>query len=271
MPVTDIVRTTLMGQACIQKTMRNSKEAWILQKLENVGFPAPRILEVVQQKSSDGDLLLMEEIPGPHLETVPNRFFQAIDLCLKIQKLDFQTGVASITSESLLYDLQTGFVMEEIGEIFRWNEDKMTPLIQMYQETVSKGPLYEPLQFSHGDFHPRNLIVSHGQVIAIDWEKAGFHSIFQDIYALLHMCYPEREASLTSSFQKQLFLNYMQKCDSKWWEHYCSFVMINRFCELMHISRDVRNHSRNLLGLLLQADTVYDELTQINKLKVAPL
>lgn len=63
----------------------------------------------------------------------------------------------------------------------------------MYRQTLLRMQQWEnlPTVIVHGDCHPRNAIqTSSGEVVLIDWEKAGIGPAVLDIGALLLRCHP---------------------------------------------------------------------------------
>ncbi|UOF89510.1 aminoglycoside phosphotransferase family protein [Fodinisporobacter ferrooxydans] len=244
----------------IHKVTRSENEGEVLRYLTNKNFPVPRFIRIERLDDCNSNLV-MEYIHGPHLEVCPSFYERAFALIVKIHELSFKTNILPITTNSIYASLMKGPDLKEICEVFLWPKDRILMIAHIWQFVDIMGPASEPVIFSHGDYHPRNIIIRDDDVIAIDWENAGYHSIFQDLYTLIHACYPDKRASLLPKERARLFhLFSKQYMDSRLLDGYRTFYLLNRLLELVYISDDLKNSRREEEMLRMQGETVFYDL-----------
>jgi tRNA A-37 threonylcarbamoyl transferase component Bud32 len=256
----EVVRIEKEGQTYIQKLVRGRNEAHILVELEKIQFPAPRLLEERQLVGDEWQLLL-SNIEGSHLETKPEAYPQAMKLIERCWDLELSSILPSITSQSIYYQLIEGPSFKEVCSTLLWSEDRVEPFVKWSEYLLAKVPALETLVFSHGDYHPRNILVTNEGIVPIDWEKAGYHSIYQDLYALIGMSYPDADASLIPSVQKRMLHAFHHpKLTLNWMNDYLHFVKLNRLLEITSIAKDILLQNRDQDRLLLQAETIWNQI-----------
>lgn len=251
------------GHACVRKVLRDQAEADILECLARDGFPVPRVMDLRQE--DDGLVMYMEDLGVDTLEVQPQHYIEAIALLHTVRRqiLPYAAGQGVLSTDRLRGIVAERLVIADLCTQFGWGASEEALLADTWSRVQAEGVYGEPLVASHGDYHPQNLIVRDGRVHVIDWEKAGLHSIYQDVYALLDMCYPDPRACLTRPARDALLATAWEELGAEASAAgYDTFVRLNRLFELVQIAGDLERGARNRERLLLQGAFVRADLAR---------
>lgn len=149
-------------------------EAMIQNMLNERGIPTPRAhLSSKDMSILGGSFLVMEYIEG---ETVdPGDDSDILNLAARTQATLHQIDGKPVSEEILAlgHSLESHSIEGRIDWLLR-RAQKHPELQELFQWLVDNKPeLPERLSMVHGDFHPMNMLVKDGEVVAIlDW--SGF-------------------------------------------------------------------------------------------------
>lgn len=161
--------------------------AAVLQLLEYHHYQAPCVIEGIDGAdvgmSQGWKMVMTTLIEGNPIEYTPEH----------LRALGATLGrLHMVPPHSWLHALHVG--KETLHHLIT---EKIPPHLQeqceMYRQTLLRMQQWEnlPTVIVHGDCHPRNAIqTSSGEVVLIDWEKAGIGPAVLDIGALLLRCHP---------------------------------------------------------------------------------
>jgi aminoglycoside phosphotransferase (APT) family kinase protein len=175
-----------------------AREARIMAALAPTDVPAPKILGVAQDPEiSDVPLVLMEFIDGQAVDTMeiaeslaPQRRRQ-IGVSLpatlaKIHAVDIDAvGLSDLASHKPYAHRQ---LKRWAGQWERSKTRELPELDDLTRRLVAAAPEQRELSLVHGDFHLRNVMVSHdsGAVIGVlDWELSTLGDPLADMGTLL--------------------------------------------------------------------------------------
>ena len=132
----------------------------------DLGYPAPRVLLAAADSAAVGaPFLLMERLPGRTLLETRKLGMGTVlaDLQLRLHALD-SAPLAHVLGPAVTLD---GY-LEALGHrIERGALDGLAPLLAWLR---MHRPADGALAICHGDFHPQNVLVERGEVVAVlDW------------------------------------------------------------------------------------------------------
>lgn len=239
----------------------------------------------VQSTDDPGWVMVYIENAGErHLETVPEAVPRALELLRQIWALDMNEGWLTRSSEQAphihapicLQTLQAGiqatFRVDTVAAALRCTKAQRQMLAEAVEVALVIQTEADRLVPAHGDYHPRNILVRQGpgpegQLLVIDWEYAGQHSVYRDIYALIDMCYPDATACLTMAAADRLRLAALVQAQqfhglnpATLHAGYETFALLERLVECQQIGSDIQSGRRERVGLDAQATYVLYDL-----------
>lgn len=144
-------------------------EAEIGRMVQAAGVPAPKVYDVIAENGRRG--LVYERIDGPSLL----RAIQASPLRMKKYVREMARLHADIhRCSSPELPRQKEYLTQAIQVSHELLGDRMEAILE-YLETLPEG-----IQVCHGDFHPDNVLLSAGQLVAIDWTNAHSGNPLED-------------------------------------------------------------------------------------------
>ncbi len=267
----EVTRTLYRGTSCIRKQTRDDHEAIILPILYELGVPCPKL--IAREQTEEGSFIFIEDLGHEHLETNPGYFDQAIELLAQIRMLPnhpkfeavqpAHSFPAAITTQQL-YSRLTSWEYKCLASLFPWEYSQLKVIQDAFSWITAQGSFNEPLCFSHGDYHPLNLMLRGESIVPIDWERAGFHSIYLDVYSLLFLGYLDQKACLLPQTRKRLIEHFVQQSTLPiTMQGFTTFHLLHRLVELKHVSEDLASGYRDKAGLILQADMIWHDIKQV--------
>lgn len=297
---------TTSGGQTIVKRMRTQEWQRLQQVTELCGSGlqpfVPAILDVMPTDDAGWVSVRMEHVGHRHLETVPTAFAGALALLSRIKKLDMAGAVQSdldtaksggpatsarvpICLRSLQREIELTFQVDKVAAVLGCTGGQRRMLDEALEVGLKLSVTDDALVPAHGDFHPRNILVrrslragaayAHATDLAsdhlfvIDWEYAGMHSIYRDIYALIDMCYPEATVCLTGAAAAALRVTALADAErflgvgpGSLRSGYEAFNLLERLVECRQIAADIKTARRARVGLQHQAEYVLRDLAR---------
>lgn len=255
------------GTPAIWKTMRHQEWENLL-LMQDQPISVPRIL-ATRPGGEDGVVqVCMEDVGQTHLETEMTRFPQALEVLKQIRQLPFLENEQSITIESLQKEVRDTVDAEQTSRQLGCSDEQRQLLIaaQSLYDGGIEGQ-QDWLVPAHGDLHPRNILMKGDELVVIDWEWAGQHSVFRDIYALADMCYPDADAFPLDDVRGQIRNQALRQAEVELGlstrtldAGYEVFLFFERLLECRNIAGDLATARRPSLGLVHQAMFVLGDL-----------
>jgi N-acetylmuramate 1-kinase len=212
--------------------------------LENLGLPVPRIYRHDEEES----LLLLEDLGDDLLEAVVYRlgiidsrplYEEAVDLLLEMGRTT--AGLSSgCTAFSLAFDLTK--LMDEmhffITHFVRAHSRQTPPdsackSLEEFFLGICTKLASEPRRFTHRDYHARNLILSDGRLVMIDFQDARMGPAQYDLASLLRDSY----VTLPEPLVEDLIVRYYEGMEKAGQESLARFRYI---FDLMSLQRNIK-------------------------------
>ncbi|WP_027858133.1 aminoglycoside phosphotransferase family protein [Marinobacterium jannaschii] len=165
----------------------------IADSLQRQGIRVPEVIAAAAEQGlmlleDLGDSLLLDQL---NPQTATGHYRDAIDLLLKLQACD-------APQEHLLPDYDGAFLQRELDLMPEWFLAallglEIDPSEQKMLDAVSglllNSALEQPQVLVHRDYHSRNLMLSHEQLVMIDFQDAVHGPLSYDLVSLLRDCY----------------------------------------------------------------------------------
>ena len=121
--------------------------------------------------------------------------------------------------------------VREIQSAIDDNRPELGKITGKYARFVEKNlPSNLPISFSHGDFHPINILWGEDEIISvIDWEFCGYKHEIYDLANLLGCIGSEDPKNLESEFATTLINNMKKVYSDKSIEHLNVYILALRF------------------------------------------
>jgi len=156
-------------------------EFTVLKQLDGLGYPVPTVLHLEQNSSPLGrPFIIMERIEGCQLwdmlpDAPPDRQHELMHMFSKLfvdlHQLDwtkaFPAPSGSDTKDP--HSFIRAWLERHTENISRFQKEELMPVVDWLESHLQDIPVGK-LSFTHGDFHPGNILVDDsGRPFVIDW------------------------------------------------------------------------------------------------------
>ena len=176
---------------------RVEREATTMKRLVELGYPVP-VVHIVETEPSHLGLpfMIMDRIDGGILDDKMRESSEKwskvySNLFVKLHMLDWRKmhdAPDEIPSDDAFYFIRTTLShYEKILE--KSQRSDLLPIVAWLQDRIDKVPC-STLSFTHGDFHPMNILVDeHENVFVIDWGASRIADYRADLAWTLVLTY----------------------------------------------------------------------------------
>lgn len=134
----------------------------------------------------------------------------------------------------------------------------MNQLLEKLPDQLTRLYNHFPITLTHHDYHPKNIIYFHGQVVIIDWASAYLSPHLGDLYCLLQSA---KDFDISSS---DLIKIYCEGLDPKHTVDIEWQIKIGGICWIIHVLRELLDYG---IDAIPEAkDWLVDLVLDINKL-----
>lgn len=164
---------------------RADTEYRTMQRLQQLDFPVPApIVLVLTPGEQEFSLIAMERIPGSNLRqrlagAPDGEILMALDrmaaLLVRLHQLDWAAVLPPTEPQS------TSTVLQEMRESMKATQvSEFAPHLDWLEQHLDPNLVARPALL-HNDYHPENLLLREGQLVAIDWSFAAVGDYRMDL------------------------------------------------------------------------------------------